>query len=229
MKKIVIAIYIAILFFNPGCFKVPTEIPEGEWNYKLFTNNVLIGSSKISNFIVEDNYVLTSELKLGIGNVSNISRHVIVETKSFAPVKLESYSKITTTDLLHETEIKAIFNGKKIEITSGNKKTTYYLDKNFILEGNFFLAKLIEGKFKKGLEIMASIYDPSIELEKPISVKTEVIGIKNVEIKGKGKSLIHIVQFIENIKIINIYLDENGIMIKGTIEMLNMKIEIIKE
>ena len=190
-----------------------------------------MGNATISNQLIDGNYVSASELKLDFGGIVNTSKQTVVETKNFDPLSLETINKTIKGDSIYTTGIKAIFKGKNVVlITSpGNKKSTTEIDKDFILDGNFFLAKLIEGKFKQGLSIDAYIYDPSIEIDEPVMIKTRVVGIKKIDINGKNQSLIHIIQSIENIKNIEYYLNAQGILIKGVIEMLNMKIELIKE
>ncbi|MDY6935114.1 MAG: hypothetical protein SVZ03_12945 [Spirochaetota bacterium] len=217
-----------------GCYEMPQSIPIGKWSYRLLVNNVEMGSALISNSIVEGNYISTSELKFSTGNITNTNKQIITETKEFKPVKLQTHNKTLTGDNVYETITVSVFNDRNVDvkITTGKEKTTnnakITLGKDSILDGNFFLSKLIEGKFKSGLEIEANIYDPSIELEEPIITKVKVIGLKNIEVDGKDERLIHISQSIENIKSIDFFIDSAGIMRKGVIEMLNIRIELIR-
>lgn len=212
-----------------SCYNIPKEILNGKWHYKLFFNGIEVGSSEISNKIVDDNYVSSTEIRMRIGEITTISKESVTETRDFRPLKLESYTQIVNDDQVQKTEIQANFVGRIVELTTNNDRSTYEIDKDFILDGNYFMAKLIEGKFKEGLEVKSYIYHPSIEVEEPVMVKVKVIGTENVNIDGKEESLIHIAQSIEDIKNIDLYIDKKGILKKSTINMLNIKIELIKD
>lgn len=227
--KLIYCIFVLLFYFN--CYNAPQKIPTGSWNYRLFTNGIRMGNAVISNQLINGNYVSTSELKLSFGGIINTSKQTIVETKNFKPLSLETINKTIRGNSIYTTSIKASINEGNIDLVSspGERKSVIKIEKNFILDGNYFMAKFIEGKFKTGLSIEANIYDPSIEIDKPITIKTKVVGIEELKIKGKSERLIHLIQSIENIKNIDLYINAQGILIKGVIEMLNMKVELIKE
>jgi hypothetical protein len=204
-------------------------VAQGEWEYKLFVNGIAAGTAKISNKIINGNYISTSEYSVKLADSNTITKDTVTETTDFKPVKLENYCKIINAGKVHETNIVSIFNGKNVELTYGNKKYSYTLNRDFIIDGNYYMSQLIQAKFKPGFEAVNYVYNPAVELETAIKATTKVIGPENVIINGKENKLIHIVQSIENIKDnIDLFIDEKGILQKGIIRMLNLKIELIK-
>lgn len=228
MKRIVACAAAALLFSGCGSFAAPKDIAFGKWNYKLLINGVEAGTAEISSARENDRYVSSSEFRMDLAGVATISRESVTETLDFTPVGFESYSKITSGGDLHETIIKAAFDGSRVDLSINGKKSSYVIKKQFILEGNSTIVKLIAGRFREGMEIESYIYNPGIELEEPVLIKTRVAGIEDMEINGKRERLIHITQLIENIKSIDIYLDSGGVAVKAEIRMLNMKLELIK-
>ena len=219
---------IILVFVLCGCCKTPGSIPTGKWNYKLLVNDVHAGSAIISNEIVHGNYVSSSKFEISLGKMTSILEETITETKDFVPIKLESYNKLVNGDNENETLIIANFNGRQVEILSDNNKAVHTIERDFILDGNYFMAKLIEGKFKKDLKITNHVYHPSVELEKPVMVETVVVGWEEIEIENESIRLIHLEQSMENVKNIDLYIDRSGILWKLIIRMLNIKIEFIK-
>jgi hypothetical protein len=208
---------------------VPEKIAQGDWKYKLYVNEVEAGTALISNKIKDNKYISSSEYSMKLADLNTLTRDVITETTDFKPVKLESYSKIVNKGQVTETNIISIFKGKEVEVTYGKKKVNYTVNRDFIIDGNFFMTKLIEAKFKQGFEITNYVYNPSVELETPIKVTTKVVGFEKIMINGKENKLMHIVQSLENIKDnIDLFIDEHGVLQKGIIYMLNLKIELIK-
>jgi hypothetical protein len=227
MKKYIIIIIIFFMFSN--CHSAPDKIAQGEWNYKLFVNGLEVGTAIISNRISDSNYISTSEYNMKLADMNTITKDIITETTDFKPVKLESYSKIENAGKVHETKIISIFKGKEVELAFGDKKYNYTVTRDFIIDGNYFMSKLIEAKFRQGYEITNYVYNPSVEAETPIKATTKVAGYEKIMINGKEFNLIHITQSIENIKDnVDLFIDNNGILQKGIISMLNLKIELIK-
>ncbi len=212
-----------------NCHSFPEKIPQGEWKYKLFVNGLEIGTALISNKISNSNYISSSEYNMKLADMKTITKDIITETTDFKPVKLESYSKIENAGKVHETKITSLFKGKDVELTFGDKKYNYTVNRDFIIDGNFFMSKLIQAKFRQGFEVTSYVYNPSVELETPIKAITRIVGYEKIMINGKEYNLIHITQSIENIKDnIDLFIDSNGILQKGIIRMLNLKIELIK-
>jgi hypothetical protein len=222
-------ILIAITGFMLVCDKVPEKIPTGSWNYKLYVNRSEAGKARMSNELVNNHYITTSELTMKTGMVVNTSKQTITETKDFKPVRLETRNQIIHGKNIQSIDTVAEFKGREIKLLVNGEKSVVKIDRDFLLEGNYFLAKLIEGKFKKGMEIESFIYEPSIEHDEPILLKVKVIGIETIEINGVKHRAIHITQSIESTKSIDTYLDENGVTLKASIEMLNIVIDLIKE
>jgi hypothetical protein len=218
-----------LLLFSANSSAMPETVAQGEWEYKLFVNGVVVGTAKINNKIIDGNYVSASEYSVKLADSTTITKDTVTETTDFKPVKLENYLKIINAGKVHETNIVSVFKGKNVELTYGNKKYNYTLKRDFIIDGNYFMSQLIQAKFKPGFEVSNYMYNPAVELETLIKATTKVIGPENIIINGKETKLIHVVQSIENIKDnIDLFIDENGILQKGIIRMLNLKIELIK-
>ncbi len=122
----------------------------------------------------------------------------------------------------------SVFKGKEVEVSYAGNKSIYTINSDFILDGNYFIGKLLESKFKQGTKIIHYVYNPSVELDTPVKVTSSVAGYENISINGRDMKLLHIVQSIENIDDnVNMYVDEKGIMYKGIINMMNLKLELI--
>ena len=227
-RRLIIAA--SVILSISGCFNfvLPDKIPQGKWNYRLLINGVEAGSAEISSRKVNDTYESSSEFRMDLAGTSTISKETVIETLDFAPVRYESYSRIKSGNNINETITSAVFNGTKVELVINNKKAHYDIKNDFRIEGNYSLAKLIEGRFKEGMEVEERVYNPSIELDAVMLVKTRVAGIEDVDVNGKSEKLIHITQTIENIKSIDVYLDSQAVTKKAVIKMLNLKMEIIK-
>ncbi len=228
--RVCISIAISIVLSVSGCagFVLPDKIPQGKWNYRLLVGGMEIGSAEMSNTFTGGNYVSASEFKMTLAGITTISKESIVESAEFRPVRYESYSKMVDGDKSSETATSAVFNGTKVDVSINGKKASYDIKKEFILEGNYFIKKLIEGRFAEGMEAEARIYNPSIELDNTMLVKTRVAGVENIDINGKRERLMHVTQSIENIKSIDIHLDSQGVTKKGVIQMMNIRLEIVK-
>lgn len=227
MKRIII--YICFLFFFLSCRSGPAKIPQGNWKYILYVNDTEVGTANISNKIENKTYISSSEYTMKMQDLTTVTKDVVIETLDYKPVRLESYSRIENAGKIHENNIVSVFSGNEVELSYGKKKVKYSVNRDFIIDGNFFMGKLIEGKFEKGMEVSNYIYNPSVELETPVKATTKVIGFERIMINGKEKDLMHISQSIENINDnVDLFIDDQGILQKGIIYMLNIKIELIK-
>lgn len=220
---------IIVISLSQCSYAIPEKIPLGEWQYIMLVNGVEVGTAKSSNKIVDGTYILHSELRMGLGSVTNISEQTITETLDFIPIRLESHNTIIDDGDKQQIDTVATFKGQIVELVVDNHKATIRLDKEFRLEGNYILSKLIEGRFKEGLEIETNIYDPMIEEGFPIPIKITVRGIVRVQLGDESRRLIHITESIADVKSIDSYIDGNGVMIKTVIKMLNTTIELIKK
>ncbi len=212
-----------------ACSKTPHAIPLGTWKYDLLVNGTPVGAAVLSNIKSEGRYILTSELTMGAGSTVNISKQVVTETLDFKPVKLESRNRIVNGAKEQVIETVALFRGREVEIKMGGHTSVIKVDRDFMLDGNYFIFRLMEKRFKEGTEIKGYIYDPTIELESPIAVTTRVVGWETVDVAGKKRKLLHIVQTLEQIKSADSYLDEDGVLVKALIQMLNLNIELVKQ
>ncbi|MCU0844036.1 MAG: hypothetical protein MUC76_03835 [Spirochaetes bacterium] len=228
MNHIIPALLIALLI-SLGCGGVPDSIPTGRWNYALLINGARGGNAVISNRREGETYIITSELTMNIAGMQNVSRQVVTETTEFTPVKIETSNRIKFPTGWKDIETTALFRGRNVEIRSGGRKTTVTLQGDFVLDGNYFAAKLIEGRFREGLEIKGAIYDPSIELDALVPVTTRVVGRELVDVAGTKRRLLHVSQSIDVIKSADSYLDEKGVMVKAVIQMMNLTVELILE
>jgi hypothetical protein len=229
MKKIAALLFIMVLLGPaPGCGKTPDTIPLGTWKYRIHTRGVFIGEALITNKKDGDRYVISSELTMGLADVKNTTRHIMTETLDFRPLKYESYNKIVTESAAQNIDTVAVFKGREIDLREGANRATITLPGDFILDGNYFLSRLIEGGFKKDLEVSAQVYDPSIERDRSISMTARSMGRETVEVNGKSMRLIHISQTIDAVKFSDSYIDEAGVAVLVVVEMLNNRIELVR-
>jgi hypothetical protein len=229
MKNSIKIFFLFFLFFPSGCKAQPESFAQGEWQYTLFINGISVGTAKISNKTIDNNYISISEYSVKLADTTTVTKDTVTETTDFRPVKLENFVKIIKAGKAQETNIISVFNGKNVELTYNNKKYNYIINRDFIIDGNFFMFQVIKSKFKPGFEVVNYVYNPGVELETPIKASTKVIGPENININGKEIKLIHIVQSIENIKDnVDLYVDEKCVLQKGIIHMLNLKIELVK-
>ncbi len=212
-----------------ACQSKLTRIPTGTWKYKLLVNGAAIGSSAVKNGIVSGNYVSTTEMEMNAGYIKNTTRQIITETMDFKPVKLEVYNKTIQNDQVSEIKTIANFRGDRVDLDTGDAKTTIKIEKPFVLEGNYFMHELIKAGFKPGTIIKNYVYEPSVDTETPILMLIKVIGKEEVSINGKTKKLMHLGCSVENLKNIDMYVDDAGITQKAVIILLNNKLEMILE
>ncbi len=217
------------VLLGPACSKTPAAIPSGSWSYALYVNEVKAGSAVFSSRRDGKHYIVSSELSMSLGDVTNTSRQIVTETLDFKPVRLETYNKVAEGVKVQTSETIALFRGGEVELRLGGNKSVVRIEGDFVLDGNFFISRLIENKFRDGYEIKSAIYDPSIELEAIIPVKTRVVGRETVLVGGRKRRLIHITQSIESVKSADSYLDEEGVLVKGVITMLNLTIELVRQ
>jgi hypothetical protein len=228
MKKISALIVLLLLLSLSGCgMSAPRTIPMGTWEYRLILNGMDIGSATVINEEKESEYLSTITMNMSVGNVQNSSKQIVTESRSFEPVKLEIYNRIVNGKNEQKINTIASFKGKEITVTSGSTTSTVSIDHPFVLDGNFFITKMIEKRFETGSHVESSIYDPSFELENTIRVKVLVVGQEKLTINGNLKKVFHMKQIIENFKEIDIYIDEKGVTQKADILMLNNRIELV--
>ncbi|HDP81430.1 MAG TPA: hypothetical protein ENN21_11365 [Spirochaetes bacterium] len=232
LKKRFLSVPLAVLvlaFSAAACAKTPGAVPAGSWTYDLLVNGASVGEAVLSNKKEDGRYIMVSELKMGTGDTVNISRQTLTETLDFKPVRLETRNIIITGAKRQEIDTVALFRGREVEITMGGHRTVITLKDDFVLDGNYFLSEFIRNGFREGTEIKGRIYDPSIELETPIAVTARVVGWETVEVAGKKQKLLHIVQSLEQVKSADSYMDEDGVMVKALIQMLNLNIELVRK
>ena len=222
MKKIIPL----FLLFSLLCRNNPESVPLGTWNYTLLMNGVEIGRAVMSNRISDNNYVSTTEMEINSGGFRNFSKQIITETMNFIPVKAESHNK-TVNGGVHEASVIAEFSGNEVAVERNGIKIRITLKKPFFLDGGFFLSELVKKKFAVGAEIKTFIYEPSMEIEEPIPVRVKVLGRSGVTVNGKNRSLLHVIESMENHKFVDSYLDDKGVPQKITIAMLNSRIELV--
>lgn len=228
MKKLLVFTAI-VLVSSWACRTGAGEIPSGTWKYRLLVNGAPIGRAVVTNRIVNNNWVSTTDMEMDAGYIRNTSRQVITETLDFRPVKLETYNRTIQNDQVSEVKTIAAFTGKRVDLETAEGKSTFTIAKPFILEGNYFMKELIRNEFKTGTIIRNYIYEPSIDTEEPVLVLVKVLGREDVDIRGKTRNLIHLGFSIENLKNIDSYIDNDGITQKTVITMLNNRLELVLE
>ena len=217
----------ALLVF--ACAKTPAALPSGTWNYSLYLNGNKVGSATISNAREGGHLVSIMEMTMRAGEVESVSKQIITETADFKPVKYETYNKIIKGNIVQNINTVATFEGKKVKLGADGSVQEIEVERDFKLEGNYILAKLIEGKFKKGLKVESYIYEPAIDPEIPVLMKAYVVGPETVTIAGKRYDAIHVIEYIEKFKSFDMYLDGQGALLKAELTMLNMNIQLVRE
>ena len=228
MKNIFnIALTIISLGVSACATDIPKSIPVGSWNYDLLINGVKMGQATISNTVQDKYYVYTFDLVMGNGATQ--SHDIIVETiKDCKPVRLEKHTYIQQ-GVEQKLDITAECNGKTITLTENNYKSTITLEEDFVFDGNYFLMKLIEKHFKKGTRINHNIYDPSLERERAIPVSITLQGSETISVNSVLYKAWKVEQNIGSIKNIVVYLDEQGVILKSSVSMLNLRLDIIRK
>ncbi|GAB4220202.1 MAG: hypothetical protein Kow00102_06510 [Spirochaetota bacterium] len=228
MKKLASTIIVFTLLTVCACSaQAPSSIPTGTWQYDLLVNGVEMGKATISNSIVDNQYMYRFDLTMGNGITR--SQDTIVETLECKPVKLEKHTYIKQATAQQKLDIIAQCNGRTITLIENNMKSIITLDQDYVLDGNYFLYMLIQNKFKKGLQITHNVYDPSIEREAVIPVTIKLTGTETISVNSVLYKAWKIEQSIGKIKNIIVYLDQNGVVLKSSIKMLNMQLDIIRK
>lgn len=226
MKRLLSAFAISsCLLFCACTITAPREVPVGTWNYDLLVNDVKMGHAVISNTINNEHYIYT--FNLSIGNDTTYSRYTITETLDCQPVRLEKQTLIQQETTHSKINIIAEPKGKTITLFEDNRKSTITLEDDFIFDGNYFLHQLIRSNFKKGTTIQHNIYDPSIEREAVIPVTMTLEDTETISVNSVLHKAWRVNQSIGNIKNIIIYLNDKGVVLKSSITMLNLKMDII--
>ena len=226
MKHIIPVCICILISLQPSCGKKPDGIASGTWNYRLLVNGLEIGSASVSNTIKNNYYVNETKMEMSVAQVKNTTHQIITETKNFKPVKYEVYNTIINEKERHKIDTVAEFTGNTVKLTRDGETITQKISTPFILDGNYFMNEMIKQKFKQGLKISARIYDPALEPSEPVNVCIKVLGKETITINNNEVSCIHINQIIENLKSIDIYLNNRGITQKAVISMLNNKFEL---
>lgn len=228
--KIRTMLSILIIAASVTCSSKPSQIPEGTWKYDLLVNGVKAGRAVTSNTVSGENYIIRSEMYLDMGSIQNRSVQVVTETKSFKPVRLEVFNTVTDASAKTTQEINktADFDGDNVSLKTGDYQSKFKLQGPFVLDGNYFFSELLKNKFKTGIVIKANMYEPSVEIDKPILVLIETKGIETVQVGDKSMKLLHVKQRVEKLKSMDIYLNENGITEKVVVKMLNNIFELVR-
>ena len=220
---------ILILISAVSCSSKPVKIPEGTWNYDLLVNGAQAGRAVFSNTSSDKYFITKSEMYLNMGSIENKSVQIVTETKDFKPVKLEVFNTVTNESGKGAQEINttAVFKGNEVTLNTWDlKDKKIIIQKPFILDGNFFFNELLKINFKTGIIIKAHIYEPSVEIEKPILVLVESKGFEQINIRNKSMNLLHIKQRIEKLKSVDMYINEEGVIEKIVLKYLNSIFEL---
>ncbi|MCX7678121.1 MAG: hypothetical protein N2316_02780 [Spirochaetes bacterium] len=224
----IIQVSIAILLLC-SCAKTPTTIPTGEWSFALFVNKTRVGTATIANRCEGGKYISIVEMTMKAGGVTNVAKQIITETIDFKPLKYETYNKIIKDNYVQHITTVADISGKKVTLITDSSQQEIQIEKDFKLEGNYFLAQFIAGGFRNGMKVEAYIYEPAIDPEAPVLLKAMVAGRESITIGERKYNAIRVIEYIEKFKSFDMYLDESGILLKADITMLNMQIELVRE
>ena len=227
MKKALVSIIVFLV--TATCQNTPDSIPLGSWDYDIYINDVKTGTARFSTEKTGNTYVCSSFMQVFGGDVINTTEQVLIETTDFKPVKLEIHNKIIHGDTVEKIDTVARFKGGQVTLTVDGMTSTVVINRPFVLDGNIYLHELIKAGFKKGTSISLSVYEPSIEIDEPVTMHVSVMGRKTVSVGGRIRPLIHITQAIAGIKSIDVYIDNRGVTHKAVIEMLNNRLELIKQ
>lgn len=208
------------------CYRTPERVPSGTWSYRLLLNGNEVGSAVMSNRREGNRYVSVSELRMKAGHVVNESRQEVTESLDFKPQKLETHNKIIMAGNVQTIDTVAEFSGRTVKLTMGSDVTTVTLDRDVVLDGNYFLAAMIKNGFRENTRLAVYIYDPSIEIETPILLTSKVMGKKMITVNNETFPCIHVVDTIENIKSFDRYIDGDGVLVKAVLNMLNLTVEL---
>lgn len=228
MKKISLTVLCLILLLS--CRSTPESVPEGTWKYDLIVNGVKAGSAVTVIDEKENLYITRNEMYLKIGTMENKTVQTVTETRDFKPVSLEIHNTIkdSSSGLNHEMSKTAVFEGNRVTLKSDGFESVIDITGPFILDGNYFFKELVKSGFKKGTRIEARIYEPSVEIDNTILVIVDVAGREKIEVGSVEMDLIHVKQRVEQLKIVDIYLNDEGVMEKSVIKMLNNIFELIR-
>ncbi len=228
MKKLGLIILTTLLLIS--CKSNPQSIPEGAWTYDLIVNGIKAGTAFVIIDETDDLYITKNEMSLKMGTMENTTLQIVTETKDFKPVKLETYNTIkdSSSGISQKVSRIALFEGNNIKLKSDGYETVINMESPFILDGNFFFKELMKSGFKKGTRIEAQIYEPSVEMDSTILVIVDVAGREKVKIGSEELDLIHVKQRVEQLKIVDMYLNDEGVMEKAVIKMLNNVFELVR-
>lgn len=226
-KRIRLAVVLLVAF--TACPRALETIPTGTWHYRLLVNGANIGHAVVSNTLSGDLWISSMKMEMDAGYVRNTTRQVVTETRDFRPVKLEVDTSTTTDAGITTMKTVARFTGDRVDLETDGRKNVITIKEPFILEGNYFMNELIKNRFKKGTVIRHRIYEPSVDIEEPVLVIIKVIGRERVEIQGEKETLTHIGYAIENLKHLDVYIDDKGVTRKSVITMLNNRLEMVAE
>lgn len=208
---------------------LPKTIPTGTWNYTVRVNDTEVGKAVMSNTLQNDEYTSNTRITMGNALMTHTITHTVVEKTDFTPVRLETH-EITTQDGREiRSDLVATFDRQTVTIKHGDHTARVTLKEDFVLDGNYFTHKMIQNNFREGFTARAQVYDPAIELQQTIPVKTEVMGEETIMAGVKPVTTIHLRQSIGKMQSINTYIDKTGMPVKIIMEMMNMKMEITRD
>ncbi len=212
-----------------ACYRIPTAVPRGTWRYSLILNGSAVGEAVISGRFEKGRWITESTLTMRAGNVVNTSHQVVVESADFKPVSVVTNNTTVMGDTIQRVDTEALVDGLKVRLKQGGRESVITLEREFVLDGNYFLSKMIGAGFAEGAKFEAYVYDPSIEAGELMLMKARVEGKKLVTVNGSTYPSYHVVNSIENIKSIDSYFDCDGVMVKAELSMLNMRIQLLRQ
>lgn len=201
----------------------------GKWKYKIFINGNNAGTAVVKISLDGDNYIHELDMETLTGELKNTVKRTLVETTDYKPVSLENINKIITKNEIKEIKIIVKVNAEGVDVISDNNKFFVPIEKPFMFDGLYHTSELKKLHFKKGALIRSRIYDPQIENENSVILNTTVSEKKQFTFRGKEIDLIQVLQYINNLKTIEIFMDSHGTIYKSRTTMLNYTMEMILE
>lgn len=228
MKRILLFLFISVFIALPCCRKAPAAIPQGEWNYDIMLNDTVIGSATRTESIEGVNFKSELTMEMGVGTIRNSVKQVVIETINCEPVSLEITSSMINGKDRQVSRKKVSFNGREIRGEDDGRAFSATIDRPFYLdEGKYFIREMIRKKFRTGSQVEAWMYDPMEELDKPVLFRMRVRGTDTITI-GDASVKVYVLEEVAHYKNVLWYVDEEGVLQKIVISMLNTRMEMVR-
>jgi hypothetical protein len=206
-------------------------LPLGTWHYGIYAGTIRLGTAHSSLSFEKGRYISVNDMVMQRDNgaLVCIMKENYVETDSFVPVSYFSLTTIISGDKESHSRVSASFSKGTVALKDDSGERSYAIEGDFYITPNVIAVRMDREGMKSGSEYTVRIYDPSVDEEKALEMKEKIIGSELVALpKGKAQ-LIHTVQSYGPLKNINNYLDDQKTVVRTTLSMLNMTIDLVLE